>query len=66
MNSFGRYIGVAAVIFCSGLVVRHLAWGQAAASGSHGEAKERARIVLSNGLPTLDGTHLKAILVEVN
>jgi quercetin dioxygenase-like cupin family protein len=54
------------VIFCSGLAVSHLAWSQGSTSGSHGEAKERARIVLSKGLPTLDGTHLKANLVEVN
>jgi quercetin dioxygenase-like cupin family protein len=66
MSSFGKCIGVAAVIFCSGLVMRHPAWGQGSTSGSHSEAKERARIVLSKGLPTLDGAHLKAILVEVN
>lgn len=66
MGSFGKCIRVAAVIFCSGVVVRHLAWSQEATSGSHGEAKERARIVLSKELPTLDGKHLKATLVEVN
>ena len=66
MISFGKCIGVTAVIFCSGLVVKHLAWSQGTTSGSHGEAKERARVVLSEGLPRLDGTHLKAILVEVS
>jgi quercetin dioxygenase-like cupin family protein len=58
-------IGVAALAFYSPLFMGHLAWGQAT-PGSHGEAKERARIVLSKPLPTLDGNHLKAILVEVN
>jgi quercetin dioxygenase-like cupin family protein len=66
MSSFEKHIGIAVVIFCSGLALRHLAWGQGATPGSHGEAKERAHIVFSQDLPMLGGTHLKAILVEVN
>jgi quercetin dioxygenase-like cupin family protein len=66
MGRFAKCIRVAVVMFCSGMAARSLAWGQGAASDSHGEAKERARIVLSKELPALDATHLKAILVEVN
>lgn len=66
MSSCGRYIGVAAVVFCSGLGMRHLACGQRAATNDHNATKERARIVLAHGLPTLDGNKLKATVVEVN
>jgi hypothetical protein len=38
--------------------------GPGTTTDSHGEAKERARIVLSKGLPTLEGDHLKAILIN--
>jgi quercetin dioxygenase-like cupin family protein len=48
------------------MVVSHVARGQGAASDSHGEAKDRARVVLSKELPALAGTHLKAVLVEVD
>ncbi len=67
MSSFGKCIRViAAVIFCIAIVVRHPAWCQRSKPTSRGEANERARIVLSKELPRLDGTHLKAFLVEVN
>jgi len=66
MGSLGKCIRVAAVILCGELVAGHLALGQGLASGSQGNAKERARVVLSKELPTLDGKHLKAILVEVD
>src|ERR1700722_3731457 len=66
MGVLGKCIRVAAVILCSELVAGHLGQGQEATSGSHGKAEERARVVLSKELPTLDGKHLKAILVEVN
>lgn len=66
MNAFGKCIGVAAVVFCSGLVVRHFAWGQAPVPASGSAAKERARTVLAKGLPALDGAHLKVTLVEVD
>ncbi len=66
MGSLRKCIRVAAVILYSELVAGHLALGQIATSGSHGKAKERAHVVLSEEVATLDGKHLKAILVEVN
>jgi quercetin dioxygenase-like cupin family protein len=65
MSSFASRIGVTAVILCSGWMA-HPVWGQGNASTSRGQAKDRARTVLSQELPTLDGAHLKAILIEVN
>jgi quercetin dioxygenase-like cupin family protein len=67
MSSFAKRMAVAAVIFCAGLVLRHLASGQGATSHLHNsETNERARIVLSKPLSKLDGDHLKVALVEVN
>lgn len=43
-----------------------LGWTQARSDIQHQEGRERARIVLSQALPKLDGDHLKATLVEVN
>lgn len=40
-------------------------WSQDHDAISHGH-KERGRIALSQGLPNLNGDHLKATLVEVN
>jgi len=57
-------IGVLAV--CSLTVAAHFACGQGAAFNSQGETKERARVLLSQTLPKLDGDNLKAVLVEVN
>jgi quercetin dioxygenase-like cupin family protein len=57
---------MAAVIFSSGLVVSHLVWSQGTTSGLPSDAKERARIVLSQPLSKLDGDHLKVVLVEVH
>ena len=42
------------------------AWAQSPAAPSPTEKKDRARITLSRTLPSLDGKHLKATLVEVN
>jgi hypothetical protein len=66
MSSFGKCIRMATVIFSSGLVVSHLVWSQGTTSGLPSDAKERARIVLSQPLPKLDGDHLKVVLVEVH
>jgi quercetin dioxygenase-like cupin family protein len=41
-------------------------WTQARSDMQHQQDRERARIVLSQALPKLDGEHLKATLVEVN
>jgi|SRR5271157_4906973 len=66
MSSFGKWLTFAAVIFGGGMLVRHLAWGQATAPDSRVDSKDRARVVLSRELPPLEGKHLKAILVEVD
>jgi hypothetical protein len=57
MTSFGKCIIVAALIVCGGFVVRHVAWGQRATPDPHGEAKERAHIVLSKELANRDVHH---------
>jgi quercetin dioxygenase-like cupin family protein len=65
MSSIRGGISVAAVIVSSALVAKHFAWSQGGVSSSHGEANNRARVVLSQSLPKLDGDHLKVVLVEV-
>jgi quercetin dioxygenase-like cupin family protein len=64
MNSRRTYIGVAAAV-CCGLVAVQFVWSREAAPGVHGDAKDRARIVISKSLSQMDGNHLKAVLVEV-
>ncbi len=41
-----------------------LTWAQEKAAGSHDHPKDRARVVRTQRLPKLDGTNLKATLVE--
>ena len=66
MSFSRRWIGVAGVALCSGLVVpAHFAWSQGAAPNAHGGSKDRARIVFSQPLSKQDGDHLKVTLVEV-
>jgi len=65
MNSSRGCISVVVAILC-GVMATHFAWSQEDASSAHGQAKDRARIVISQPLSKLDGDHLKAILVEVN
>lgn len=65
MNSSGRYFGVA-VTLASALMAAYPAWNQDATSTPHHQPKDRARIVLAQALPKLDGDHLNAALVEVN
>jgi len=65
MSSMRSPISVAVASLCGGLVAAHFAWSQQAASGAHTQVKDRARIVLSQPLPKVDGDHLKATLVEV-
>src|SRR5438105_1426823 len=65
MGTLGTRIGIAMVV-CSCLTGRHLAWGQVGTDSFHSEARERARIVLSKALPKLNGDHLKVVLLEVN
>ena len=66
MNTTRRGVSVAMAILCSGLVAVHFAWSQDEASSTQRQAKDRARIVLSQPLPKLDGDHLKVVLVEVH
>ena len=65
MSPTRRPIGLAVAILFTGFMPAHLAWTQKAASTPR-QAKDRARIVLSQVLSKLDGDHLKAILIEVN
>jgi quercetin dioxygenase-like cupin family protein len=65
MNSFGKCVNVALATLCGGLVVAHFTWSRESDSGAHNRAKDRARILLSQPLPKLDGNHLKVVLVEV-
>lgn len=65
MSSLKKCIGVVAIMIASGFLAGHFALGREVAPGP-GKTKERARIVLSKGLPTMNGNHLKAILAEVN
>lgn len=66
MSSIRSWLSIAVMILCTGLVTGHFARSQQAASGAPTRTKERARIVLSQPLPKLDGDHLNATLVEVN
>ena len=69
MSVIRKWSGVTAAVLCC-LVLGSVegmprARAQAATSAAP-QAKERARIVLSEPLPTLDGDHLQATLVVVN
>ena len=64
MNLSGGWISVVTVV-CSGLLGTCLAWSQTDASNARSQGKDRARPVLSQALPRLDGDHLKAVLLEV-
>jgi quercetin dioxygenase-like cupin family protein len=43
-----------------------IAWAQSSIGAIQPKAKDRARVALAHVLPRLDGTHLKASVVEVN
>ena len=60
MSSLKKCIGVVAIMIASGFLAGHFALGGEVAPGP-GKTKERARIVLSKGLPTMNGNHLKAV-----
>jgi len=57
-----RVIAAAACVVAAGF----LGWGQVRSDTQRQEKSERARIVLAEALPKMDGDHLKATLVEVN
>ena len=64
MNLTRAWIGMATVV-CSGLLGTPLAWSQTDASNARSQRKDRARTVMSQALPSLNGDHLKAVLLEV-
>ena len=70
MSFARRWDSIAVVCLLVGLVAAHFTWGQAVPNADSQTAvsqkKDRARIVISQSLPKLDGDHLKVILVEVN
>lgn len=66
MRSIRSCISVAVAALFGGLLATHFAWSQSPVSSVHADAKERARIVLSQALPKLYGDHLQVTLVEVN
>ena len=63
MKTFGLVAFVAGTLCC---LVTFMSRAQERAPGAHPGAKDRARIVLAHMLPKLDGTNLKATLVEVH
>lgn len=52
-------------ILCVGLCAAHLVWSHHVWSSTQSQAKDRARIVLSQQLSRMDGDHLKGVMVEV-
>jgi quercetin dioxygenase-like cupin family protein len=64
MNLRRKWFGIG-LLLVSGMLAGGLASNKSLSSGSRDEAIDRARIVLSKPLPALNGSHLKATLVEV-
>jgi quercetin dioxygenase-like cupin family protein len=52
-------------VVCGGVLGAPLSWTQIHSSNVPSQKKDRARTVMSQTLPTLNGDHLKAVLVEV-
>ncbi len=65
MNASRMRVGVAVILWAA-VLGSPMAWTQAPSGTTHPETKERARVALSQALPKLDGTHLKATVVEVH
>src|SRR5450759_2867486 len=65
MNASRMRVGVAVILWAA-VLGSPMAWPQAPSGTTHPETKERARVALSQALPKLDGTHLKATVVEVH
>jgi quercetin dioxygenase-like cupin family protein len=61
MNLTRTWISMAVVV-CGELLGTPPAWNQ---TGAPGQKKDRARVVMSQALPALDGDRLRAVLVEV-
>jgi quercetin dioxygenase-like cupin family protein len=64
LSSLTRIAVLAVLILCIVSTANHLALSQI--GSVPGNAKERARVVLTSKLPELDGDHLKVTLLEVN
>ena len=62
MNLTRGWISMLTVV-CCGVLGASLAWSHA--SNARNQGKDRARTVISQALPALDGDHLKAFLLEV-
>lgn len=62
MKAF-RLVIVAGCSLCCFLVL--MTWAQEKTRGADDRAKDRARVALTHVLPRLDGTNLKATVVEV-
>jgi quercetin dioxygenase-like cupin family protein len=66
MSSSRMWVSGGVAILCAAVLGSHLVSFAVPTVASHPETKERARVVLSQLLPKLDGDHLKATVVEVN
>src|SRR5260370_30671426 len=56
----------AAMILLVGVLAAAMVLARCASGAAQPEARERARVVLTHALPQLDGSHLKATVVEVH
>lgn len=65
MNASRMRVGVAVILWAA-VLGSPLAWTQGPSPTKHRETIERARVALSKALPSLDGNHLKATVVEVH
>ena len=61
-----RMAGRAAVAALCVVAAGFLGWDQVRSDTQRAGSSERARVVLTEAFPKLDGEHLKATLVEVN
>ncbi len=64
MNRAGAWISMVTAV-CGGLLGMPLASSQTDAPNARSQSSDRARTVISQALPVLDGAHLKAVLLEV-
>ena len=64
MNLSRGWISMVSVV-CSGVLGTSLTWSQTDASKARSQGKDRARPVISQALPALQGDHLKVVLLEV-
>jgi quercetin dioxygenase-like cupin family protein len=65
MRAYAMAGSSAAAALCV-LAAGFLGWAQVRSDAQRAEQSERARVVLTEALPALDGEHLKATVVEVN